>query len=49
MELRQRIAERRGGIVLFGMTPPRQGTPSEDVRQVAERTMARLQHALRAG
>ena len=43
MELRQRIAERRGGVVLFGMTPPRQGTPSEGVRQVAERTMQRLE------
>ena len=43
MELRQRIAERRGGIVLFGMTPPRQGTPAESVRQVAERTMQRLE------
>lgn len=43
MELRQRIAERRGGLVLFGMTPPRQGTPAEGVRQVAERTMQRLE------
>lgn len=43
MELRQRIAERRGGLVLFGMTPPRQGTSSEDVRQVAERTVQRLE------
>ena len=43
MELRQRIAERRGGIVLFGMTPPREGTSPEGIRQVAERTMARLE------
>ena len=43
MELRQRIAERRGGAVLFGMTPPRSGTSPEGVRQVAERTMARLE------
>lgn len=43
MELRQRIAERRGGIVLFGMTPPRHGTSEEGVRQVAERTMERLE------
>ncbi|WP_212723051.1 methylenetetrahydrofolate reductase [Nocardioides jishulii] len=43
MELRQRIAERRGGIVLFGMTPPRHGTSQEAVRQVAQRTVQRLE------
>lgn len=43
MELRQRISERRGGAVLFGMTPPRTSTTPEGVRQVAERTMARLE------
>ena len=43
MELRQRISERRGGAVLFGMTPPRTSTTPEGVRQVAERTMERLE------
>lgn len=43
MELRERISERRGGVVLFGMTPPRTSTSPEGVRQVAERTMARLE------
>jgi hypothetical protein len=43
VELRQRISERRGGAVLFGMTPPRASTTPEGVRQVAERTMARLE------
>ena len=43
MELRQRISERRGGAVLFGMTPPRTSTTPEGVRQVAERTMQRLE------
>lgn len=43
MELRQRISERRGGAVLFGMTPPRASTSPEGVQQLAERTMARLE------
>lgn len=43
MELRQRISERRGGAVLFGMTPPRASTTPEGVQQLAERTMARLE------
>ncbi|MFC6154929.1 methylenetetrahydrofolate reductase [Nocardioides yefusunii] len=43
MDLRQRISERRGGAVLFGMTPPRATTSAEGVQQVAERTMARLE------
>ncbi|WP_239456330.1 methylenetetrahydrofolate reductase [Nocardioides solisilvae] len=37
-----RLAERRGGVVLFGMTPPRVGTPPERVREVAVRTVERL-------
>lgn len=42
MDLRQRIASRQGGFVLFGLTPPRRATPPEEAQQIADAMLARL-------
>jgi hypothetical protein len=36
------LAEARSGMLLFGITPPRQSAPAERVREIAAVTMARL-------
>lgn len=42
MDLRQRIAGRQGGFVLFGLTPPRRTTSPEEVQGIADATLERL-------
>jgi len=42
MELQQRIADRIGEFLIFAVTPPRLTTGSEQTRQIAEVTLARL-------
>jgi hypothetical protein len=42
VELRQRIADRRGEFLIFAVTPPRLTTGPEQTRQIAEVTLARL-------
>jgi hypothetical protein len=42
MDLTARIRDRRGGFVLFAVTPPRQSTAPERVAEIAEATKARL-------
>ena len=42
MDLRQRIANQQGGFVLFGLTPPRRTTPSDEVQGIADATLDRL-------
>src|ERR1700722_5279463 len=42
VELRQRIAARRGEFLIFAVTPPRLTTEPEQARQIAEVTLARL-------
>lgn len=42
MDLRQRIASRQGGFVLFGLTPPRRTTPSEEAQRIADVTLEHL-------
>src|SRR6478735_9465197 len=36
------VAEGRGGILLFGITPPKSSTDRADRARIAERTLARL-------
>ena len=36
------VTEGRGGILLFGITPPKSSTPPEDRSRIAERTLERL-------
>ena len=36
------LADRRGGVVLFGLTPPRSTSTPEKVQEVADRTLERL-------
>ena len=36
------VADRRGEVLLFGVTPPRLATPPERVQEIADATMARL-------
>jgi hypothetical protein len=40
--LRDLVAEGRGGILLFGITPPKSSTAPADRARIAERTLARL-------
>jgi hypothetical protein len=42
VELQQRIAARSGEFLIFAVTPPRLTTELEQVRQIAEVTLARL-------
>ena len=42
MDVRQRIASRQGGFVLFGLTPPRRATPPDEVQRIADITLGRL-------
>jgi hypothetical protein len=37
-----RLRERRGGVVLFALTPPRLSTPADRVTEIAKATMERL-------
>ena len=41
--LRDLVAEGRGGILLFGITPPMASTAPGDRARIAERTLARLE------
>ena len=41
--LRDLVAEGRGGILLFGITPPKSSTAPADRARIAERTLARLE------
>lgn len=43
MSLRRKIVERRGGILLYALTPPRSTTPPERVREIAAATARRLE------
>ncbi|MDO9486578.1 MAG: 5,10-methylenetetrahydrofolate reductase [Actinomycetota bacterium] len=43
MDLRERIAGGLGGFVLFGLTPPRQAMPLEEVQRIADLTLKRLE------
>ena len=40
--LAELVAEGRGGILLFGITPPKASTASADRSRIAERTLDRL-------
>jgi hypothetical protein len=42
MSLHARLAEARGGMLLFGITPPRLSASAEQVREIAAVTLARL-------
>jgi hypothetical protein len=42
VDLRQRIAGRHGGVLLFGLTPPRRTTSPEEVQRIAHVTLERL-------
>jgi hypothetical protein len=43
MDLRRRIADREGELLLFAVTPPLLSTPPERVQEIADLTIARLQ------
>lgn len=43
MELPQRIAERKGGFLLFAVTPPRATVSPERAREIADITLQRLE------
>ncbi len=42
MDLRERIASRHGGFVLFGLTPPRRTTPPDEIQRIADAMLERL-------
>ncbi|WP_101525874.1 methylenetetrahydrofolate reductase [Nocardioides houyundeii] len=42
MELQQRIVDGKGEFLLFALTPPRQATPPERAREIAQVTLERL-------
>ncbi|MBJ7473441.1 MAG: methylenetetrahydrofolate reductase [Solirubrobacteraceae bacterium] len=44
MDLVTRIANRRGGFVLFAVTPPRQSTAVDQLPEIARVTLDRLRH-----
>lgn len=39
----EKIKKRESGIVLYGIVPPKKGTDSEKIREIADRQLARLQ------
>lgn len=43
MDLRQRLAERKSGVLLFGLTPPRVTATPEDMARIATVTLERLE------
>lgn len=42
--LKQKIAERRPGILTYGITPPKWNTAAEKVLEISQKQIARLQH-----
>ena len=42
MDLVERLRTGAGDVLLFGITPPRESTPSEDLRRIADATLGRL-------
>lgn len=40
-----KIKNRKSGIILYGITPPKKGTDTEKVQEIASRQIQRLQHA----
>lgn len=44
MSLIDKIRNRENGIVLYGITPPKEGTSENKVREISERQMKRLQN-----
>ena len=43
MDLRQRLAERKSGVLLFGLTPPRVTATPDDMARIAQVTLDRLE------
>lgn len=43
MDLRQRLAERKSGVLLFGLTPPRVTATADDMERIARVTLERLE------
>ena len=41
--LKDKIQNREAGIVLYGMTPPKENTDIEKVREIASKHMSRIQ------